>query len=178
MVSAYACGPCASEDAKSLGEVIEGSAGLAGDVVGEPVDHRPGRHAGTACVVVYEDVGEVVPVFDGSSPVCRVGLGEEVAGQPGDAQLDVDVSRRTWCDERAELPVACCEPGPSEVDGAEVVAAVEGDRGLVGNVVEVGEELGFDHLPSCTAVLLPPHTLQIGDEPGGPERGLQAGGVD
>ena len=111
MVSAYAHGPWAAADGEVAGEVVERGAGLAGDVVGEAVDHSRRCAARSAGVVVDEDVGEVVPVLGRAASVGGVGLGEEVAGEAGDAQLDVDgsvgpgaVSGRS-CQSRVAKPV-------------------------------------------------------------------------
>ena len=97
--------------AKVVGEVVEGSAGVAGDVVGEPFDHSIRCAARSTVAVMDEDIGEVVPVLRGSPSVRSVALGEDVPGQPGNTQLDVDVVPQARSGERAELPVACGEAG-------------------------------------------------------------------
>ncbi len=68
-------------------------------------------HGGASFGAEPAAIGEVVPVLRGSPSVRSVALDEDVPGQPGNTQLDVDVVPQARSGERAELPVACGEAG-------------------------------------------------------------------
>ena len=97
-------------------EVVESRPCPADEVGEEVLAHLDGGCRGSAAVVVEQDVGDVVPVLAGAPSVCCVGLGEEVAGESGDPQVDRRRLGPIDYGDLAGLPVARREAGASQVD--------------------------------------------------------------
>src|SRR5207244_4126717 len=109
-----------------------------------------------------------------AATVRRMNLCQQVRGQCRDAQLDSGRVPLNLTGHGPQLPVLGGEARTAQVDGTQILTAIEGDGLMVGHVLEVGEKLHLHNGRRYRLVLPAPDSSGVGSEAGLLKRVLQS----